>query len=377
MILKTLSYKEFPETNPRYWELEKFELGHVNLFVGSNSAGKSRTLNLINGLSRILQSPTFSFVEGTFDVTFQKDKDLISFYLDIQKGIVMSEYFELNGVRKYLRDENGNGKIFNNNLGISLDFNIPKNQILATRRDSIQFPYLEDLYNWSSNVRHFRFSMAQEKQTLALIDSNSTTDESKIQNLTNQAIYIYRKGISEFSEEYQERVKDDFNAIGYKVSNIEVGELQSLKIDSPVGDKLHGLRVQESDRQGFTDQNEMSDGMFRALSLIIHFNYYQMTNLDLTVLIDDIGEGLDFERSTKLIRLAIERSVSSNIQLIMSSNDKFVLNNTKLEYWQILVRNGGTVSLYNHLNSREKFEEFKFLGLNNFDFFTTESFKDS
>jgi ABC-type lipoprotein export system ATPase subunit len=143
-------------------------------------------------------------------------------------------------------------------------------------------------------------------------------------------------------------------------------------IDSPIANKLIGLRVHENDRKAVTDQSEMSDGMFRALSLIIHYNFYQLSNKPLTVLVDDIGEGLDYNRSTNLIKLLIEKSIKSNIQIIMSSNDKFVLNNTDLKYWQIVNRKANVVSIFNFDNSKEIFENFRFTGLNNFDFYISD-----
>jgi hypothetical protein len=46
-----------------------------------------------------------------------------------------------------------------------------------------------------------------------------------------------------------------------------------------------------------------------------------------TILIDDIGEGLDFDRSSRLIKLLIEiAEKNENIRLIMSTNDRFVMN---------------------------------------------------
>ncbi|MDX2432335.1 MAG: hypothetical protein QNK35_15465, partial [Bacteroides sp.] len=38
-------------------------------------------------------------------------------------------------------------------------------------------------------------------------------------------------------------------------------------------------------------------------------------------------------------------------------------------------REGNKISLFNYENSREIFEEFKFTGLNNFDFYASEFFK--
>lgn len=375
MILKKFSYSEYNDT-PRYWELEEFELGEVNLIVGNNTSGKSRTLNVILGLSKSLISPIINYNSGKYSACFLKQEDNIKYTVEFKNGSVFYESMELNDKILFNRNEEGSGKIWNESLQLEHYFKVPHNQLLASRRDEIQYPYLEDLYNWAINVRHFRFSKEEEKQTLVLIDSNKPITEVQNQNVTNQAIEIFRKGKAKFKETFINTIIRDFNSIGYDISNIDSGSLQSVKVDSAIGNKVIGLRVFENDRDGMTDQNEMSDGMFRALSLIIHYSYYELDGKNLTVLIDDIGEGLDFERSTNLISLLIEKSKNPEIQLIMSSNDKFVMNNTNLSYWQAISRTGGKVKMFNNYNSPEKFKKFKFTGLNNFDFFATEFFKN-
>ena len=116
----------------------------------------------------------------------------------------------------------------------------------------------------------------------------------------------------------------------------------------------------------------MSQGMFRVLSLIIQLNYSKMAQRATTVVIDDIGEGLDFERSCALINLLMAKYSGSNIQLIMATNDRFVMNQVPLETWSVLQRSGHHCRVFNHANSSQAFEEFKFTGLNNFDFFATD-----
>jgi hypothetical protein len=56
----------------------------------------------------------------------------------------------------------------------------------------------------------------------------------------------------------------------------------------------------------------------------------------------------------------------------MTTNDRFVMNQVPLEYWSVLVRKAGVVKLFNRLNSEKKFEDFKYLGLSNFDFFSSD-----
>jgi hypothetical protein len=59
----------------------------------------------------------------------------------------------------------------------------------------------------------------------------------------------------------------------------------------------------------------------------------------------------------------------------MSTNDQFIMNAVNIEHWAVIVREGNKISLFNYENSREIFEEFKFTGLNNFDFYASEFFK--
>ena len=45
MILKSLNYAQY-EGQPKQWRLLHLELGNINLLVGKNASGKSRTLNV-------------------------------------------------------------------------------------------------------------------------------------------------------------------------------------------------------------------------------------------------------------------------------------------------------------------------------------------
>jgi predicted site-specific integrase-resolvase len=86
------------------------------------------------------------------------------------------------------------------------------------------------------------------------------------------------------------------------------------------------------------------------------------------VVIDDIGEGLDFDRSCRLIELLRKKAKLSGTQMILSTNDRFVMNHVPIEEWSVLKRSGNRVQVLDYQNSRELFEEFKFTGLSNFSF---------
>ncbi|MFV0166619.1 hypothetical protein [Empedobacter falsenii] len=380
MILKRFSYIEFEKDQFKKWVLEPFELNNINLFVGDNASGKSRTLKYIFQLSKILLSNRFSLISGRYDVILfdESDNKTYDFKISFKDGIIENEVLKVDDTLLLNRNFDGTGEIYNDVIDKNIDFKLPPNELISTRRDEFQYPFLEKLFNWASNVRHFRFSKEEEKNRLILIESNrSISSGFNHSNIANQAIEVFRNGRATFKDIFTDKIIRDFNSIGYSISDINVGALHSIMIDSPIANKVVGLRVIEADRNALTDQNEMSDGMFRALSLIIHYNYYQLTNMPLTVLVDDIGEGLDYNRSTNLIKLLIEKSIGSKIQLIMSSNDKFVLNNTDLKFWQIVNRKSNIVSIFNYSNNKEKFDKFKFFGLNNFDFYISDFCNES
>ena len=162
------------------------------------------------------------------------------------------------------------------------------------------------------------------------------------------------------------------DAIGYAIDEISA---QSVAPKTPPGvPQLGGfcLAVKERDLQCTTNQLTISQGMFRALSLIIHINYVQFIEEVGCILIDDIGEGLDHDRATRLIKLLVQKAVDAGIQLIMTSNDRFVMNAIPLKYWAVLTRDGGHCQIINQSSNPKLFSEFEFTGLNNFDFFATE-----
>lgn len=380
MFIKKIKYNQF-EGESRNWDLADVNFEKINLLVGKNSAGKSKTLAIINGLSIILgENAKLAFSDGQYEVLFENNQgDQIKFELKYQKNIVIKENLIINGDTFIKRDADGGGVIFTGSHLNSHEFKIPTNELKVNRRDEIQYPYLEDLNFWANHVRKFYFNTHLGKEFLGFRDKSRKTDLEFNLKATEKVVDTFSRGFKKYGKKFTDKIIEDFNKIGYNVSAIEIGSLIGVGlevIDNP-NIEIVGLKVKENDLECMTDQTDMSMGMFRALSIIIHFNYYEMEKIPGCVLIDDIGEGLDFERSTELIKLLVAKveSKATNIQLFMSTNDRFVMNSVDLKYWQIIDRVGGNVKYYNIKNSSQAFEDFKFTGLNNFDFFATDFFK--
>ena len=377
MQVKTLKYKQF-EGSEEFWDLKEISFERINLLVGKNAAGKSKTLSVINSFSNILgENKSLPFTEGNYEIMFQGETKTYQYILNYHEGIISKEYLTDDSQSILIdRKEDGKGTIQSPN-GIH-SFEIPFNELKVNRRDKTNYPYLDDIYFWANHVRMFNFSSHVGKTSLAIKDPTKKDTEFNIKNTDAGVIPTFNSGKKKHSQIFVNNIINDFNSIGFNIEGIELGSIAGVNfevIENPSA-IISGIRVKERDLACWTDQWNMSIGMFRALSIIIHFNYYEIENIPGVVIIDDIGEGLDYERSTKLIELLISKAEkNSNMQLIMSTNDSFVMNSVDLKYWQIIDREGCQVRYYNHKNSEKSFNEYKFTGLNNFDFFTTGFFK--
>ena len=65
-------------------------------------------------------------------------------------------------------------------------------------------------------------------------------------------------------------------------------------------------------------------------------------------MIDDIGEGLDYTRSAALISLLMSKVRGTQMQLIILTNDQFVMDAMPLKYWYVIKRSAGFAKMYNY-----------------------------
>jgi hypothetical protein len=269
------------------------------------------------------------------------------------------------------RDATGNGYLYAATLRKNLRFRASFDQVTAvSKRDALQHPYLEALHSWGMSVQHYQFGTDLGRTLLAIFRKGPPppghTSPDPATPLT-----VFKKALDKSPEQYKRLLRADLDAVGYPNSDVGLASLESVVIEGPPPTALF---VKETDLPVPTLQTEMSQGMFRVVAILAQVNAAIVTNTPQVVLIDDIGEGLDFERSTNLIRLLVRKAEEHSFQLTMTTNDRFVMNAVPLDYWSILSRSGGIVRVFNQRNARKRFLEFKRLGLNNFDFFTNNYF---
>mgnify|MGYP001233722623 CR=1 FL=1 len=369
--IESIIYSQFPGET-RAWYLDKCSLGDINLIVGKNATGKTRTLNIIGGLGKMLSGevkPTF--LSGDYTVKFKEKGKEIVYHLEYKDNAVVRETLKVGGELLLTRRKDGKGKIRTEEMDRMMRFQIPAGELACVcKRDTVQHPFLEGLHIWGGSVRHYRFGTSLGKDSF-VVGNRDDRDLPVNAKDANAVVPILRKGESLFGEKFSKNVRRDMKAVGYDLESVETGPLQSILLTG-LG-TASCVVVKERDLAAVTDQSDMSQGMFRCLSLIIQLTYAEMNGDATCILIDDVGEGLDYERAAALISVLIEKAKKSKVQLIMSTNDRFVMNKVPLVYWSIADRCANRVVMRNYRNSRKMFDEFELTGLSNFDLFSSRS----
>ncbi len=383
MILNKFSYIEF-ESKPNEWKFEECTLGKVNLIVGKNATGKSRTLALLRSLAGLIATfDVLPFEEGKYQVEFSNGKERIFYKIEYHNKVVIQEELSIDNELKLRRIEDGSGEIYSSEFDRLIKFQIQTDKLtLVAKRDSIQHPFIEDLVLWAKGTTLFEFGspLGKDQLVVRVKDYNNQEPKEKL-NIqdTVKVNNIFLAGEKEFGQRYKDLITTDMKHIGFGIDEVGIDIVEGITFNNAFPGVLptpvSGIFLKEHDLHTRIYQHNISQGMFRALSLFIQINYGLLSNISTCILVDDIGEGLDFERSTSLIKRLVEITKDTNIQLIMSTNDRFVMNTVPLEYWLILNRNGGNVENLNYRNSKDMFDDFLDTGLNNFDLFSSGYYK--
>ncbi|HDR9237723.1 TPA: ATP-binding protein [Burkholderia vietnamiensis] len=395
MYLKQIDYHETTVGSlaNQEWKLQGLNLSPINLIVGKNSSGKTRVTNIIYTLARMLAGKLPPhFYSGTWVAEFERMKGLSPerqrYHLELSESTVSRETFQIGRQLIMGRSEDGNCFVMRKAGSERVKYKVPKNQLTAVvRRDEIQHPFFDHLYQWGSNFCVYRFGTDFGKSNATIITPAAGNEEFfSTSDQVDNAVHVFRMTLERFGEEYKEQILTDLDDLGYNCTDIILDFVRGFQFN---GMPPLVLAVKEHDLASYTTQGDMSQGMYRALALCIHVNANVLWGQekqrgrelrlgDLPMLmIDDIGEGLDFERSRKLVASLIRKATQHQFQLVMSSNDRFIMNDVPLEYWTILHRTGGVVQAFNSKNAKKAFDEFEYLGLNNFDFFSGEHFLET
>ncbi len=349
MKIQKLNYSHPERKDFSSWQINDLQLIDFNLLVGKNATGKSRTIMLIYSFAKMLNNER-PLMFGDWNITFIDNSELFEYKVSITNK-VEEEELKINGVLKIKRKQEDLCELFSETQKEWKKISPPKDKlIIHVRRDIAEHPYLELLATWAKNVFCFKFGN---------INPNLISIDKNIDKLTS--IDDIATLLDDIGDE-KENIIQSFNSLGYNITHIFTLDIKGEDI----------LYVKENDVNKPISQFYLSQGMFRCITLLIFIEYLLKKNKPQAILIDDLGEGLDYERATELGKFLFEKLKNTNIQIITTSNDNFLMDVIDIKYWNILVKKNNKIETFNYGNSSEKFREFKFSGLSNFSLFSSD-----
>jgi len=257
----------------------------------------------------------------------------------VQDGRVVSEVLQKDELILINRN-NGSTFVYGK------ETNPPTNKlVIQIHRDTKAYPEIEEVIQWADHTSIFVFS-------------NITTSPHSLSPYAISNEPLLPIMFEKTDKAQREALLGYLQELGYKIDRIE-------EFEKPNGVKT--LRIYESGIDAPLSPFELSNGMFRVLCVLLYMIYSASLSDTRCLIVDDMGEGLDFKRSAKLGKTMFEYCNNNHIQLIVTSNDSFLMDTVDLEYWNILRREGNHVVSLSHKSHPSLFEGFSRTGLGNFD----------
>ena len=333
MILTEFLYRESSG-----WHLEKLMLHQQNLIVGMNAVGKSRSLEALGNVIRFIKNDSEQ-IKKDFSCTLKlSNGHQVVYSFELTEGMIKSESLEIDGDPKIERNSS-NTEMYGESV------NPPANKLLIqARRDTMRYPEIEEIILWAEHTSMFVFS-------------NITASTRSLSPYMLSAEPLFPDMYDQIKNQ-QTLLIDYIKTLGYQIDKIDVEENSS-------GSK--SLLIYENGVDKPMMYYDLSNGMFRVFCVLLYMIYSSTLSEARCLMIDDMGEGLDYRRSTKLGKIVFDYCKNNSIQLIVTSNDSFLMDSVPLDLWNILHRNGRIVSCLNSQTHQELFTKFARTGLSNFD----------
>lgn len=343
-----LTHFSYHETG---WRIsEKLPLQAVNLLVGKNAVGKSKTIRALSKTIDFLLQQQLPLVNEDFGayLAFEDNGEMCVYEFQYVQNEITYENLTVNETTYLYRDKEKDIATLHDQ-----PINPPANKlILHVRRDTVQYPYIEKIMLWTEQACGLSFNE---------MDIEGDCGTSSYILGQRQELYAL---VESMPQDVLEYIISQAQSLDYPLSQIQTITIQ---------DTFKKVVFAEKGVDGYllTDKY-LSKGMFRTLYLLIYMEYLALQAHPSLLLIDDLCEGLDYDRSTKLGKLVFDFCIEHGIQLIASSNDTFLMDVINLKYWNILQREGSEITSINIQNHPELFESFRFTGLSNFDFISSD-----
>ncbi len=333
------------------FNFDSLNLKNNNLIVGRNAIGKTRVINALHHIGQIILGKVDLQTHLSFTLEFNTKEGMALLYQLHWNESRLEEKLWL-GKQQLIERTQSNAFIYNHLTQNKEEIFPPETKIiLQSTRDLKKYPWIEKIQLFIQNSQGIRFGN---------ITPQTGAVEAGIIHTHAKIAWMYQK----LKPPMQEKVLMQMQKLQFAVNAISYNEwTDTLMIEDKNQDQK---RVQ-------IPLFKLSQGMHRSLSTLILLAYLTQENKIQLLIVDDLGEGLDYMRATQLGKILIDTCNSHHVQFICTSNDYFLMDVFDLENLTVLADyTEQGLKIVNQTHYPELYERFTTCGLSNFDFFSSD-----
>ena len=333
--------------NELEWRFEPIYFSNLALLVGISGVGKTQILKGILGLREIANGASLNGL--AWDITFSTVKNVEYRWqgeFETKKNFSMisneieEEINKFRIVREHLLKEENviiertpNDIIFKGNKTPKLSPFQSVVEILNQEEDisPVQQGFNKIIY--SDNSRSSNGIYAIPIRVLSIIKDNIALEDIQASNIP---ILLKLALIARHYPDVFTKIKSKFIEIFHQVEDVKIEAIENNENPSFPN---FSLQIKETGINDWIFQNNISSGMLKTLILISELYLSPEGTL---ILIDEFENSLGVNCIDVVTDLLWE---NRNIQIILTSHHPYIINNISMEYWKIVTRKGGVVTV--------------------------------
>ncbi|AFZ57952.1 AAA family ATPase [Anabaena cylindrica FACHB-243] len=340
------------------WDFDEVDFAsNLTLLVGVSGAGKTQILRAILDLKRIANGKAinglewkikFSTVnsnefiwEGSFDNS--ETKEFILDYPDYPEGNKkqLLLYEKLTFKNDILVERNQEKIKFKTqempklSSHQSIIYILKEDSIIKEIYDALnKIEYHDHTRNSLNNIRLLNQPLQSLASKYTTLDTIVNSDE----NIRTKLYLIYENKLDIFN-----KIKLSFIDVFQQIEDIKLEPLGSDELPTLIAkDAPAFIFIKEKYVSKWIREDRISSGMLRTL---IHISEIYLSNPGTVILIDEFENGLGIN----CIDILTDDLIHENktLQFIATSHHPYIINNIPYEYWKIVTRKGGHISIRN------------------------------
>ncbi len=357
------------------WDFEKLEFGRLNLFVGDTATGKTRLLNTIFNLGRLVAAREFH--SGHWEIKFEASGVVYSWHLETRRSKDRRSGLVVEDQLSRQQDDSVEPIVERDEETFSFQGNrLPK---LTPSEVSITLLREEDairpIHRGFASIQRRRFF----HDALLKVSIAQPLPSTLIEAIENQKDLekLFRAGLGlsanlfllkEFFPLTYKQVVEQYRSIFPFVQETRIRELSQVKPNIATTANVPLFQIRERGSQTWIALTELSSGMQKVLLILTDLVILPESGV---YIIDEYENSLGINAINFFPEFLLD--LEKEVQFFITSHHPYIINEIPPSHWYVFHREGMQVLIRHGQELAERFDRSKheaFIQLINDPFFT-------